>query len=206
MISRSPEATRALAARLGDRLAPGDVVALNGELGSGKTEFVHGLAQGLEVPPHMVASPSFTLVHEYPGRVPLVHLDLYRLEDLPAELLPDLEEYLSGPQVVAVEWARRLAPLLPGDYLEVDLEILGENERQLTFTGHGERSWELVRHLAAAADGNGSRQDHELWGDLCVRPQGGTRGSPPENYHLVCIGIDPSPCTTKIFRRPTWPR
>jgi tRNA threonylcarbamoyladenosine biosynthesis protein TsaE len=148
-ISRSPEATRVLAARLGDRLAPGDVVALNGELGSGKTEFVHGLAEGLEVPPHMVASPSFTLVHEYPGRDPLVHLDLYRLEDLPAELLPDLEEYLSGPQVVAVEWARRLAPLLPGDYLEVDLEILGENERQLTFTGHGERSWALVRHLAA---------------------------------------------------------
>ena len=112
-ISRSPEATRALAARLGDRLAPGDVVALNGELGSGKTEFVHGLAEGLEVPPHMVASPSFTLVHEYPGRVPLVHLDLYRLEDLPAELLPDLEEYLSGPQVMAVEWARRLAPCSP---------------------------------------------------------------------------------------------
>ena len=117
--------------------APGDVVALNGELGSGKTEFVHGLAQGLEVPPQVVASPSFTLVHEYPGRVTLVHLDLYRLEDLPPELLPDLEEYLSGPQVVAVEWARRLAPLLPGDYLEVDLEIVGESDRQLTFTGHG---------------------------------------------------------------------
>ena len=112
-ITRSPEETRALAARLGDRLAPGDVVALNGELGSGKTEFVHGLAQGLGVPPHLVASPSFTLVHEYPGRVLLVHLDLYRLEDLPASLLPDLEEYLSGPQVVVAEWARRLAPLAP---------------------------------------------------------------------------------------------
>jgi tRNA threonylcarbamoyladenosine biosynthesis protein TsaE len=146
-ISRSPEATRTLAARLGDRLAPGDVVALNGELGSGKTEFVHGLAQGLEVPPHLVASPSFTLVHEYPGRVRLIHVDLYRLEDLPLTMLPDLEEYLAGPQVVAVEWARRLAPLLPGDYLEVDLEILGESDRQLTFTGHGERSWELVRRL-----------------------------------------------------------
>ena len=148
LISRSPEATRALAARLGDRLASGDVVALNGELGSGKTEFVHGLAEGLEVPPHMVASPSFTLVHEYPGREPLVHLDLYRLEDLPPSMLPDLEEYLSGPQVVAVEWARRLAPLLPGDYLEVDLEILGEHQRRLTFTGHGDRSRELVRRLA----------------------------------------------------------
>jgi len=147
-VSRSPEETRALAARLGARLEAGDVVALNGELGSGKTEFVHGLAQGLEVPPQVVASPSFTLMHEYPGRLTLVHLDLYRLEDLPPELLPDLEEYLSGPQVVAVEWARRLAPLLPGDYLEVDMEIMGENERQLTFTGHGPRSRELVRELA----------------------------------------------------------
>jgi tRNA threonylcarbamoyladenosine biosynthesis protein TsaE len=124
------------------------VVALNGPLGSGKTEFVHGLAQGLEVPAHLVASPSFTLVHEYPGRLPLVHLDLYRLEDLPPELLPDLEEYLAGDGVVAAEWARRLAPLLPGDYLEVELEILGEHQRRLTFTGHGPRSWELVRELA----------------------------------------------------------
>ena len=147
-VSHSPEETRALAARLGLLLESGDVVALNGELGSGKTEFVHGLAEGLEIPPHLVASPSFTLVHEYPGRLTLVHLDLYRLEDLPPSLLPDLEEYLAGPQVVAVEWARRLAPLLPGDYLEADLEIMGENERQLTFTGHGPRSWELVRHLA----------------------------------------------------------
>ena len=101
------------------------------------------------MPPDLVASPSFTLVHEYPGRVPLVHLDLYRLEDLPASMLPDLEEYLSGPRVVVAEWARRLAPLLPGDYLEVDLEILGENDRRLTFTGHGPRSWELVGGLAS---------------------------------------------------------
>ena len=147
-ISRSPEETRTLAARLGRLLAPGDVVALNGELGSGKTEFVHGLAQGLEVPAHLVASPSFTLVHEYPGRVSLVHVDLYRLEDLPASMLPDLEEYLAGDRVVAAEWARRLGPLLPQDYLEVDLDILGENARRLTFTGHGPRSWELVRRLA----------------------------------------------------------
>jgi tRNA threonylcarbamoyladenosine biosynthesis protein TsaE len=148
-ISRSPEATRVLAARLGRLLKPGDVVALNGELGSGKTEFVHGLAHGLEAPPDVVASPSFTLVHEYPGRVPLVHVDLYRLEDLPQEMLPDMEEYLAGDRVVAVEWARRLAPLLPGDYLEVDLEIIGESERRLTFTGHGSRSWELVRAMVA---------------------------------------------------------
>jgi tRNA threonylcarbamoyladenosine biosynthesis protein TsaE len=148
-ISHSPAATRALAARLGRQLAPGDVVALNGELGSGKTEFVHGLAAGLKVPPHVVASPSFNLVHEYAGSHKLLHLDLYRLEDLPPELLPDLEEYLDGSHVVVAEWARRLAPLLPQDYLEVELAIIGQNSRQLTFRGHGARSWELVRRQGA---------------------------------------------------------
>jgi tRNA threonylcarbamoyladenosine biosynthesis protein TsaE len=148
-ISRSPEETRALAARLGRCLAPGDVVALTGELGSGKTEFVHGLARGLGVPPEVpVASPSFTLAHEYPGRLLLIHLDLYRLEDLPPELLPDLEEYLAGPQAVAVEWAERLAALLPADYLEIRLEITGEGQRTLTFLGHGPRGRELARRWA----------------------------------------------------------
>ncbi len=148
-VTNSPAETRALAAKLAVWLLPGDIIALNGELGSGKTEFVHGLAQGLEVPPEVpVASPSFTLAHEYPGRVLLVHLDLYRLEDLPAEMLPDLEEYLSGGRVVAAEWARRLAPLLPGDFLEVQLAILNETERRLTFIGHGPRGRELVRRLS----------------------------------------------------------
>ncbi|MFI5331627.1 MAG: tRNA (adenosine(37)-N6)-threonylcarbamoyltransferase complex ATPase subunit type 1 TsaE, partial [Desulfobaccales bacterium] len=81
-VTDSPAETRALASRLAAWLLPGDIIALNGELGSGKTEFVHGLAQGLEVPAEVpVASPSFTLAHEYPGRLLLVHLDLYRLED-----------------------------------------------------------------------------------------------------------------------------
>jgi tRNA threonylcarbamoyladenosine biosynthesis protein TsaE len=149
-ISHSPGETRALAARLGQRLAPGDVMALHGELGSGKTEFVHGLAQGLGVPPEVpVASPSFTLAHEYlGGRLPLIHLDLYRLEELPPELLPDLEEYLYGGRVVAVEWAERLAPLLPEDHLEVRFAMTGESQRTLTFTGHGPRGRELARYLA----------------------------------------------------------
>jgi tRNA threonylcarbamoyladenosine biosynthesis protein TsaE len=148
-LSRSPAETRALAARLGEWLAPGDILALNGELGSGKTEFVHGLAAGLGVPTQVpVASPSFTLVHEYPGRLLLVHVDLYRLEDLPRELLPDLEEYLSGPHVTVIEWAQRLGPLLPPEYLEVQLAIKGAEERQLDFKGHGARGEELGRQLA----------------------------------------------------------
>lgn len=146
--SRSPEDTRGLAARLGERLAPGDVIALTGELGSGKTEFVHGLAEGLGVPSQVpVASPSFTLAHEYPGRLALAHLDLYRLENLPPEVLPDLEEYLYGDWVAVMEWAERAASLLPADHLEVRLVITGSQERELTFVSHGPRSQELVDFL-----------------------------------------------------------
>jgi tRNA threonylcarbamoyladenosine biosynthesis protein TsaE len=152
--SASPEATRYLAARLGRLLKPGDVVALMGELGAGKTEFVRGLAVGLDVPPDTpVSSPSFVLAHEYPGRLPLVHLDLYRLEVIPPELLPDLEDYLFGARVAAVEWAERLGELLPEHYLEVRLTVTGETTREITLVGHGRRGEELVAALAATPEG-----------------------------------------------------
>lgn len=145
--SQSPAETRSLAARLGDLLAPGDLVTLTGELGAGKTEFVRGLAVGLGVSEDLVASPSFALAHEYPGRLLLVHLDLYRLPELSPEILPDLEEYLAGAQVTAVEWAERLGPLLPPDYLAVHLVITGPEERDLILTGHGPRGRELLRRF-----------------------------------------------------------
>ena len=150
-LSRSPAETRALAARLGAHLAPGDLVALRGELGAGKTEFVRGLALGLGAPVDEVASPTFALAHEYQGRVTLVHLDLYRLHEIPPEFIPDLEDYLGGPQVTAVEWAERLGDLLPPERLEVALTIAGEEERQLTLTGHGLRGEELLAAWTAAA-------------------------------------------------------
>ena len=143
-ISRSPANTRALAAQLGRRLAPGDLVALKGELGAGKTEFVRGLAQGLGVPEKEVASPSFALAYEYQGRHSLVHVDLYRLTDIPPEFLPDLEDYLAGPSAVAVEWAERLGGLLPLEFVEVLLIIIGEEEREIILTGHGPRGEDLV--------------------------------------------------------------
>jgi len=146
--TRSPVETRELAARLGPKLEPGDILALKGELGSGKTEFVRGLAQGLEVSPETpVASPSFVLAHEYPGRLTLVHVDLYRLDPVPPELLPDLEEYLFGSQVAAIEWAERLADFLPPAYLEVHLRITGDTERQITLYGAGMRGRELLKAL-----------------------------------------------------------
>jgi len=143
-LSRSPADTRALAAQLGLSLTPGDVVALMGELGAGKTEFVRGLALGLGVPEQEVASPSFALAYEYQGRLTLAHLDLYRLTDIPPEFLPDLEDYLTGPHVVAVEWAERLGELLPPDYVEVLLVIRGEQDREITLTGHGPRGQKLI--------------------------------------------------------------
>jgi tRNA threonylcarbamoyladenosine biosynthesis protein TsaE len=151
-LSPSPAATRALAARLGARLAAYDLVALRGELGAGKTEFVRGLAQGLGAPPDEVASPTFALAHEYQGRLTLVHLDLYRLNEIPPEFLPDLEDYLGGPQVTAVEWAERLSALLPPDRLEVALTITGEAERQIIFTAPGPRGEELLAFVAASGD------------------------------------------------------
>jgi tRNA threonylcarbamoyladenosine biosynthesis protein TsaE len=151
--SRAPAETRKLAARLGGVLQPGDVVALKGELGSGKTEFVRGLAAGLAVPPEVpVASPSFVLVHEYPGRLTLIHLDLYRLEKITPEFLPNLEEYLFGDQVAAIEWAERLGDLLPTDFLEVHLSITGETEREITFQGFGARGQELLAVLSSSEE------------------------------------------------------
>jgi tRNA threonylcarbamoyladenosine biosynthesis protein TsaE len=147
LLSGSPAETRALAARLGAGLRPGDVVALRGELGAGKTEFVRGLAAGLGVPEDAVASPSFALAYEYQGRLTLVHLDLYRLAKITPEFLPDVEDYLTGPQVMAVEWAERLGDLLPPEHLDVVLVITGEEERQITLTGHGSRWTELLVSL-----------------------------------------------------------
>jgi tRNA threonylcarbamoyladenosine biosynthesis protein TsaE len=158
LLSRSPAATRELAARLGAHLAPGDLVALRGELGAGKTEFVRGLAQGLGVPADAVASPSFALAYEYQGRLTLVHLDLYRLAEISPEFLPDLEDYLGGPQVSAVEWAERLGGLLPQDYLEVVLTITGKSEREVSLTGHGPRGAQLLSSLEADPGGGQPNQ------------------------------------------------
>src|SRR5258706_8813130 len=107
--SASPEETEAIAACLGRATAPGDVIGLEGELGAGKTAFVRGLAAGLGIDPEDVASPTFTMVAEHRGRVPLVHVDLYRLSPGAGDV-EALREYASETAVTAVEWFDRLAP------------------------------------------------------------------------------------------------
>ena len=129
--SRSPEQTQEIAARLAETLRPGDVVALTGELGAGKTCFTQGLARGLEVTGR-VASPTFVLVNEYRGRLPVHHVDAYRTGSLTELLDLGLDELFSGDGVTVVEWADKLLPLLPAHTIHVHLEGVGDEARAIT--------------------------------------------------------------------------
>ena len=134
----SPEATRSLAERLGRLLLPGDVIALVGELGSGKTLFSQGLARGLGVPQTFyITSPTFAIINEYPGRVPFYHLDLYRVSDRAEFPELGLKEILYGRGAVAIEWAERLGEDLPAERLEVHLTFSDETSRSLIFKAFG---------------------------------------------------------------------
>ncbi len=135
--SPSPEVSLSLGEAVGRRLLSGDVVALWGELGAGKTLLTQGIARGLGVPPETaVTSPTFTIINEYEGRLHLYHMDGYRLGD-PGELesLP-WREALYGHGVAVVEWPERLGPLLPSARLDIFLEILGPTTRRLRFVPH----------------------------------------------------------------------
>ena len=137
----SPEATRSLAERLGRLLLPGDVIALVGELGSGKTLFSQGLARGLGVPQTFyITSPTFAIINEYPGRVPFYHLDLYRVSDRAEFPELGLKGILYGEGAVAIEWAERLGEDLPAERLEVHLSFQGETDRRIAFSAFGDGS------------------------------------------------------------------
>lgn len=134
VVSQSPEETQALARRLAARLGPGDVVACYGELGSGKTCFIQGLAEGLGVA-GPVTSPTFILIGEYQGRLPVYHIDLYRLDSFEEILALGVEECLYGRGVTLIEWAEKLEPLLPPHAIRVRLQGLGEEPREIRLEG-----------------------------------------------------------------------
>jgi len=133
LISRSPDQTRIVAADFARTLTAGSVVKLIGDLGSGKTEFVKGMAKGLNCE-SLVTSPTFTLVHEYHGgRLPLFHMDLYRL-DHEAELDNiGFEDYLRAGGVCVVEWADKFADRMPRNSAEIVLTILENNTRRIAW-------------------------------------------------------------------------
>jgi len=138
---------QAIGERLGRALQAGDVLALVGPLGAGKTTFVQGVARGLEVPPERhVASPTFALVNEHPGRVPLVHADLYRIND-PRELdelgLVDAFDRAA----VAIEWLDRFPEAAPGDRLTIEIAVAAEGGRTLELRATGNRASGLIDTL-----------------------------------------------------------
>jgi len=126
-----PAETRALAARLATVARPGDLVALLGDLGAGKTEFAKGFGAGLGVS-EMISSPSFVLMAEHPGRVPLFHLDLYRLDGPDIVISDGLLDEREAEGVTLVEWADRLGRALPSARLDVHIEILADDRRRIS--------------------------------------------------------------------------
>ena len=130
LTTTSPEETEAAGARLGATLKSGDVVALTGELGAGKTVFVQGLARALGVATG-ATSPTFVLVNEYRGRLPVHHVDAYRTTSL-AELMDlGIEEMMDGDGVTVIEWAERLEPLLPARAVRVRIAGVGDEPRTI---------------------------------------------------------------------------
>lgn len=157
--SGSVERTRALGAALGALLAPGDVVLLEGDLGAGKTALTQGIGKGLNV--HTVVnSPTFTILKEYSGRLPLYHFDLYRIESPDEVYSLGFEDYFGGDGVCVVEWAERGEPGEPGDldaplpwpanYLRIRMSAKGPHDRQFEVTSAGHRGAQLQAAWANA--------------------------------------------------------
>lgn len=147
----SPQQTEALGRALGALLRAGDIVALSGELGAGKTIFTRGIAEGAGATGH-IASPTFTIIREYHGRVPMFHADLYRL-DAPAQLEDlGLEEILDAGGIIVIEWAEKARALLPAEYLWAELRFTDQDDaREIEFLPRGRRFVQIVKRLLRGA-------------------------------------------------------
>ncbi len=137
LITTSASETYELGRRMGGNLEPGDILALFGELGSGKTCFTQGLCAGLGIPRKRVISPTYAFVHEYEGRLPVLHLDLYRIDNLEDALDLDVMEYLSRGEggIVVIEWADRIMPLLDEDTIQVIFNVVTSRKREILVSG-----------------------------------------------------------------------
>ena len=140
-------ATAAFGRRLAALLFPGAVVGLIGPLGAGKTHLVRAIAEGLGCDRRRVSSPTFALVHEYPGRMPVYHFDTYRLPDEAAFADLGVDEYFVGGGVCLIEWADRVESVLPQEHLRVTITPTGETSRRFEVEGRGERYAAIVRAL-----------------------------------------------------------
>jgi len=148
IMSESLQETRSLGEKIGRKLGSKFIICLSGELGSGKTSFVQGLARGLDVPEnYYITSPTYSIIHEYPGRVPLFHIDLYRIRGKDEIFETGLYEVLDRFGIFAIEWPDLLINDLPADYTAIHFEVKDDDKRKISITAHGERTVDLIRGL-----------------------------------------------------------
>ena len=146
IITKIPEETKNLGKEVGKLAKPGDLLAFYGELGAGKTCFIQGISQGLEVKDY-VTSPSFTIVNEYQGKIPIYHFDLFRLNT--EEILElGYEEYFYGEGLTVIEWAEKIEQLLPKEHLKIDIKFKDLYERTISFISQGDRFDKLLKELS----------------------------------------------------------
>ena len=141
--SRNEDELIAIGQKIGEKLEAGQVIVLTGDLGAGKTTLTKGLARGLDIT-QMIKSPTYTIVRQYEGRLPLYHLDVYRIGDDPDSI--DLDDFLYGDGVTVIEWGQLLADNLLDDYLELIIERTEEG-RQVTAQAHGSQSLRFLEIL-----------------------------------------------------------
>ncbi|MFH0728492.1 MAG: tRNA (adenosine(37)-N6)-threonylcarbamoyltransferase complex ATPase subunit type 1 TsaE [Pseudomonadota bacterium] len=147
-LTRSPAGTHALGRKIGKALSTGMVITLTGDLGSGKTAFVQGLARGLGVPDdYYITSPTYTIINEYPGRYPLFHLDLYRISDARSVEDIGLLDLLHLENVVAIEWPEIILPELPRDFIALHFEILNRTTRKISIYTYGLNGKSVIQKL-----------------------------------------------------------
>jgi len=146
IISHSPDRTMNLGEEIGRLAHQESIIALCGDLGTGKTVLAKGIAAGLGITA-IVTSPTFVILNEYEGRYPFYHFDIYRL-NAPEDMYElGYEEYFYGDGVTAIEWAQKLGDLLPEEYLRVELKVMGESDREITFIPFGQKYVQLVEGL-----------------------------------------------------------
>ncbi|MBI5192155.1 MAG: tRNA (adenosine(37)-N6)-threonylcarbamoyltransferase complex ATPase subunit type 1 TsaE [Nitrospirae bacterium] len=142
--SNSPNNTIEIGKTLGKHLLPGSVICLTGELGAGKTCFIKGMAEGLGIKRKEVSSPTFIIIREYKGRIPLYHIDLYRIGTLDDIRDIGMEEVIYGNGVTAIEWAERIKDALPDDRIDIKLEWVDDKMRAIEIIAYGEKHRKIL--------------------------------------------------------------
>jgi tRNA threonylcarbamoyladenosine biosynthesis protein TsaE len=138
IITKSPEETKKLGEEVSKLVKLGDLLAFYGELGAGKTCFIQGISTGLEVKGY-VTSPSFTIINEYQGKIPLYHFDVFRINSIEEIVELGYEEYFYGDGITVIEWADKIERLLPKEYLKIEIKFKTSSERKISFIPQGNK-------------------------------------------------------------------